>query len=200
MTALPLDEDGVIAELASDELGEQRRRALLSRLREVGTERCVSVLGQNLRSDDPQSQTRAALALGRIGTDAAADALIEALDLDTGPRFTFALKILGDAHAHQARAAFIRVLEERGLELRQGDKRLLIRALARSPHRSAIPALAGVLGDPSRRTRRMASEALAQIKSPESAAALRQAADTVRWPRSREAKKALRSVTEAGDG
>jgi hypothetical protein len=62
------DEQEVIAKLEADGLSKRRRRALLSKLRQVGTERSIDVLRANLRSHDIKSQVRAVFALAHIGT------------------------------------------------------------------------------------------------------------------------------------
>jgi HEAT repeat protein len=73
------DEQVVIAELEADGLSNKQRRALLSKLRQVSTERSIDVLRANLCSKDVKSQVRAVFALAHIGTEQAADALIDSL-------------------------------------------------------------------------------------------------------------------------
>lgn len=195
MTEKTDDEQEVIAALEAGGLSKKRRRALLSRLRQVGTERSIEVLRANLRSTDVKAQVCAVFALAHIGTDEAADALIECLAMKkTGPRFAFALKSLTEGHAARARPAFIRTLEERRHELHQGDKRLLVYALFQNPHRSEVPVLAPLLRERSRETRRMAAVALAQIRASESREALEEAARSLSWLRGLQARRALRSL------
>ena len=160
----------------------------------MGTERSIDVLGANLRSKDVKSQVSAVFALAHIGTEEAADALIDCLAMETGPRFAFALKSLAEDHAARAMPAFIRTLEERYDELDPGDKQLLVYALYQTPHRSQVPALAALLRERSRRTRRMAAVALAQIRAPESREALEEAARSLSWLRGFQARRALRSL------
>lgn len=189
------DEQEVIARLEENGLSKKRRRALLVKLQQVGTERSIEVLRANLQSADVKAQVRAVFALAHIGTDEAADALIECLAMKkTGPRFAFALKSLTEGHAARARPAFIRTLEERRRELRRGDKRLLVYALFQNPHRSEVPVLAALLGERSRETRRMAAVALAQIRASESREALEDAATSLSWLRGLQARRALRSM------
>jgi HEAT repeat protein len=187
-------EQQVIAELEADDLSDSRRRALLSELRQVGTERSIDVLRANLRSTDVKGQVRAVFALAHIGTEQAADALIDSLAVTTGPGFTFAVKSLAEDHAARARPAFVRTLEERHDELRQGDKRVLVWALYQTPHRSEVPVLAALLGERSRETRRMAAVALAQVRAPESREALEDAVKSLSWLRGLQARRALRSL------
>ncbi|HEV3033930.1 MAG TPA: hypothetical protein VGX72_03990 [Solirubrobacteraceae bacterium] len=185
-------EPEVLAKLEADGLSKKRRRALLSKLRQVGTERSIDVLRANLRSQDVKSQVRAVFALAHIGTEEAADALIDSLAVTTGPGFTFAVKSLAEGRAARARPAFVRTLEERHDELRQGDKQVLVWALYQTPHRSEVPVLATLLGERSKSTRRMAAVALAQIKATESREALEEAVKTLSWLRGRQARRALR--------
>lgn len=189
------NEQEIIAELEGDALSKRRRLALLSKLRKIGTERSVGVLRENLRSTNERTQTCAVFALAHIGTDEAADALIECLAMKkTGPRFAFALKSLTEKHAARARPAFVRTLEERRHELRQGDKQLLVYTFFRDPHRSEVPALAALLGERSRKTRRMAAVTLAQIKATEAREALEEAVRSLSWLRGLQARRALRSL------
>lgn len=185
----------IIAALQTPELAVRHRRAMLSELRKVGTGLSIGVLRDALRSTDKQSHVRAVFALAHIGTDEAADALIECLAMKkTGPRFTFALKSLTEDHAARARPAFVRTLEERRGELRQGDKQLLVYALFQTPHRSEVPVLAPLLRERSRETRRMAAVALAEIKATEAREALEEAARSLSWLRGMQARRALRSL------
>lgn len=136
----------------------------------------------------------AVFALAHIGTDEAADALIECLAMKkTGPRFAFALKSLTEGHSARARPAFVRTLEQRGDELHRGDKQLLVYALFQNPHRSEVPVLAPMLRERSRKTRRMAAVALAQIKATEAREALEEAASSLSWLHGLQARRALRS-------
>lgn len=187
-------EQEIIAELEANGLSKKRRRALLLKLQQVGTERSIDVLRANLRSTDVKGRVRAVFALAHIGTEQAADALIDSLAVTTGPGFTFAVKSLAEDHATRARPAFVRTLEERHDELRQGDKQVLVWALYQTPHRSEVPVLAALLGERSRSTRRMAAVALAQIRAPESREALEEAATSLSWLRSLQARRALRSL------
>jgi HEAT repeat protein len=186
-------EQEVIAELEANGLSKKRRRALLSKLREVGTERSIDILRANLWSADVKGHVRAVFALAHIGTEQAADALIDSLAVTTGPGFTFAVKSLAEDYAARARPAFVRALEERHDELRQGDKQVLVWALYQTPHRSEVPVLAALLGERRRSTRRMAAVALAQIRAPESREALEEAVSSLSWLRALQARRALRS-------
>jgi HEAT repeat protein len=194
MTEKADDEQEVIAGLEVDGLSKKRRRALLLKLQQVGTERSVEVLRANLRSADVKAQVRAVFALAHVGTEQAVDALIDSLAVTSGPGFTLAVKSLAGNHALRARPAFVRTLEERSDELRQGDKRVLVWALFQAPHRSEVPVLARLLRERSRETRRMAAVALAQIRAPESREALEEAARSLSWLRGLQARRALRSL------
>ncbi len=186
-------------QLDTNGLSKKRRRALLLKLQKVGTERSIDVLRANLGSADVKGQVRAVFALTHIGTEQAAYALIDSLAVTTGPGFTFAVKSLAENHAARARPAFVRTLEERHDELRQGDKQVLVWALYRTPHRSEVPVLAALLGEQSRRTRRMAAVALAQIRASESREALEGAATSLSWLRGLQARRALRSLRYVSD-
>jgi HEAT repeat protein len=195
MTEKTDHEQEVIAELEADGLSKKRRLELLSKLAQIGTERSIGVLRTNLRSTNERTQVHAVFALAHIGTDEAVEALIECLAMKkTGPRFAFALKSLTEGHAARARPAFIRTLEERRDELRQGGKRLVVYALFQNPHRSEMPVLAPLLRERSRETRRMAAVALAQINAIEAREALEAAARSLSWLRGLQARRALRSL------
>lgn len=97
-----VEEQEVIAALEGNRLSNKRRRALLAKLTQIGTERSISVLGVNLRSKDVKSQVSAVFALAHIGTEEAADALIDCLAMESGPCFAFALKVLAEDHAARA--------------------------------------------------------------------------------------------------
>jgi HEAT repeat protein len=197
MTEKAEDEQEVVAALEANSLPKRQRLALLVKLRKIGTERSIAVLQTNLRSADGRTQAHAVFALAHIGTDEAADALIECLAMKkTGPRFAFAVKSLTEDHAARARPAFVRTLEERQDELRQGDKQLLVYALFQSPHRSEVPVLAPLLRERNRETRRMAAVALAQIKATEAREALEEAARSLPWLRALQARRALRSLQD----
>lgn len=189
-----VNEQEAIAELKAGDLSVRRRRALLSELRQMGTDRSIDILRANLGSTDIKSQVRAVFALAHIGTETAADVLIDSLAVTTGPGFTFAVKSLAESHAARARTAFVRTLEERRDELRQGDKQVLVWALYQMPHRSEVPVLATLLGERSRSTRRMAATALAQIRACESRDALEGAVKSLSWLRGLQARRALRSL------
>jgi HEAT repeat protein len=186
-------EQNLIEALEADELDVRRRRALLSELRKVATDRSISILRANLRHADLRSRMGAVFALSQIDTDDAVDGLIECLDMEAGPPFTFAARELGRLRARRAIPALIRTLEERVSNLAEGDKRVIIYALAQMPHRSAVPVLSTALCGRNARTRRVAAMALAQIRAPESRGALEGAAKSLPWPRNLQAKRALRA-------
>jgi HEAT repeat protein len=197
MVSEKIGEQQIIAELGADGLSKRRRRAQLLKLQQMGTERSIDVLRENLLSTDVKSQVRAVFALAHIGTAQAVDALIDSLAVTTGPGFTFAVKSLAEDHAARARPAFVRMLEERHDELRQGDKQVLVWALYQTPHRSEVPVLAALLGERSRSTRRMAAVALGQIRASESREALEEAVKSLPWLRGLSARRALRSQRNA---
>lgn len=184
-------EDALIDALESPELDTRQRRKLLSGLRPVATERSVDVLRANLRCPDMKCRVRAVLALSRIGTDTAMDALDVSLRNENGPTLTFAVKALGDLRAEHSVPTLIRLLDERGDELDDGDKVVIIDALAKMPHRTAVPVLAAALHD-SLKTRRAAAMALAQIRSVESGAALEDAATSMSRFQGAPVRRALR--------
>jgi HEAT repeat protein len=192
-----IGEQQAIAELEANNLSDSRRRALLSELRQVGTERSIGVLRTNLRSADTRSQVGAVFALARIDTEGATDALIDCLAMETGPRFTFAVKSLAELRASRAIPALIRTLKERRSELDEGDKRLIVFALVQTPHRSEVPVLSATLREGNRRTRRAAAIALTQIRAPESREALEEAVKSLPWLRGLSVRRVLRSQRNA---
>jgi HEAT repeat protein len=191
MSDKPTNEGEIIAELELPDLRPARRRALLTALGRVGTDRSVDILRAYLRSSDDRDQLGAVFALEDIGTPRAVEALIECLEMEPGLRFTVAARSLGNRYAEQAEPAFIKALEDRRLSLDATAKRFVIAGLFKTPHRRQIPVLAALLEDRSRRVRRMAAQALERIRAPEARTALEEAATSQRWPRNANAKRAL---------
>jgi HEAT repeat protein len=174
-------------------VGRRRRRALLAELGKVGGEGSVNVLRANLRSPDLRTRVSALFALVEIGNEKAVDVLIECLRMELGPPFTFAVAELGKLRARRAIPALIETLDRRAEELDEGNKRVIIRALAHMPHRSQVPVLSTALRRGGLRTRRVAAMALVQIRAPESQAALEDAVKSLSWLRARQARRALRA-------
>lgn len=185
-------EKALIDALELPELDTRQRRKLLSGLRAVATERSVDVLRANLRCADMKCRVRAVLALSRIGTEAAVDALDVTLKEESGPPLTFAVKTIADLRAERSVPALIHLLDERRDELDEGDKIVVIDALAKMPHRTAVPVLSATLRDGRRKTRRAAAMALAQIRSAESGAALEEAAASMSRIQGASVRRALR--------
>lgn len=190
-------EEEIVAALQTNNLSIKQRRALVSELRRVGSERSIDVLCDCLRSSDDQLSVRAVFALAHIDTEDAIDALIGSLSMDVTPRLIFAVDSLGKMGARSAIPALIQCLESRGDELRWGEKRVIILALTRMPHRSMVPVLSAALRERHRAVRKAAAWALTEIRAPESRAALEEAAESLSWPRNLQAKRALRA--KAGD-
>lgn len=190
-------EQEIIAELEANNVSDRRRRALLSELREVATERSTDVLQANLQCADVKSRVRAVIALAQIGTDKAVDVLIDSLTMDTGPSFTFAIKALADFRAARAVPALIQTLDERRNELSDADKCLIMYALVQTPHRNEVPVLAATLRERRRSTRRAAAMALTQIRAPESRTALEEAVRSMSWLRGLPVRRALHSMRNA---
>jgi len=187
------DENSIIEELETTDIDIRRRRALVSKLGEVGTNRCVDVLKAALRSADTRTEVRAVFALSHIASPDSFKALIDSITNTHGPAFIFAVRSLAESDPEAARPAFVRTLAERRAQLTDGEKEVLVWALSQSPHRSEIPVLAPLLGEGRRETRRMAAVALAQIRAPEADQALEEAASSLPWLRARQARRALRS-------
>jgi HEAT repeat protein len=186
-----MSEDEAIAELERPEVSIVRRRALLTRLRYVGTAQSVPVLRQCLGSRAIEVATRAVRALEQVGTDDAVDGLIECLEMDTGPRFTFAVVALRRLGSRRAMPALLNCLETRDPELDAGNKHLVILAMGTTPHVSQVPVLSAALTARSYRTRNAAAWALAQIRAPESTAALEAAQRELSWIRARPVRRGL---------
>lgn len=189
----------IIEDLQTESPSVRQRRALLSELRRVGTEVSIGALRHAVRSTDAQSRVRAVFALAHIGTDEAVDALAECLSMEPGPHLTFAADSLGKLGARRSIPALVHCLEARGADLDQSDKRVIIHALARMPHRSEVPVLSAVLRERNRATRRVAAEALAKIRAPEGTAALEDAAETLSWLQGASVRRALRRTGETRD-
>lgn len=182
-----------IGELEASDLEIRRRRVLLSKLKKVGTDSSVPVLRANLHHADLQSRVRAVFALGHVGTDKAIEGLMECVERETGPPFTFAVRELGRLGARRAIPALIGALDGSSKQLSEGDKRVTIYALTQMPHRSEVSVLSAALREGNARTRRAAARALAQIRAPESHVALEQAVQSLSWTRGIQARRALRA-------
>jgi HEAT repeat protein len=189
-----IEEQQAIAGLEADDLGSGERRALLEIIRRVGTDRSIGILRTSLRSTDTRIQVRAVFALAGIGTARAIEALLDCLEMGTGPRFTFAVKSLAELNGPgEVVPALIQTLEKHRVQLSEGDKQLIIFALAQTPHRSEVPVLSTVIRDGNRRTRRMAAMTLILIRAPESREALEEAVESLSWLRGLEVRRVLRS-------
>jgi HEAT repeat protein len=188
-----IDEQQAIAGLEASDLDSSKRRALLEIIRRIGTDRSIGILRTSLRSTDTRIQVRAVFALAGIGTARAIEALLDCLEMGTGPRFTFAVKSLAELNGPEVVPALIQTLERHRVQLSEGDKQLVIFALAQTPHRSEVPVLSAVIRDGSRRTRRMAAMALTRIRTPESREALEEAVESLSWLRGLEVRRVLRS-------
>lgn len=92
-------------------------------------------------------------------------------------RFVFAAHELGRIGNTRVRPTRMRALEQRHEELSDGDKRLLIVALSRMPHRDEVPVLVEMLRGRSRRVR-TAAGVLAEIGARERRGAVRSAKAT----------------------
>jgi HEAT repeat protein len=191
IAGMAASELAILRWLGCDELSVKQRRALLSKLIAAGTERSVPALRVHLRSPDLQCQVRAVFALAHVGSDAAIAALVECLAMETGPRFTFAVRELGRRGGGLATRDLVMTLEGRAHELNNGDKRVIIAALSRAPHRSEVPVLARMLRERNGRTRRAAATVLEEIRAPESRAALLEARNSLSWLRGLPARRAL---------
>jgi HEAT repeat protein len=168
------------------------RRAVLAKLATNATDASLDVLRRSVEDPDLQCQVRAVFALSHLASDGAVDALARCLTLGTGPRFTFAARELGRTGSPRARTALVRALATRADELDNGDKRVLITALSRMPHREEVSVLQKMLYRSGRRVRAAAATVLGQIRAPESADALREAAGSLGWWQRGPIRRALR--------
>jgi HEAT repeat protein len=186
-------EPEILEELESPVTTRAQRRALLSELRGIATEQSLPTLRRQLQRADSQCQARAIFAIADIEGDDATEALGECIATTRGMCFTFAARELGRRGGVRARELLTVTLRERE-ELDSSHKRVLISALSRMPHRSAIPVLAPMLNDPSLRTRSAAATVLGRIRDPDSRVALSEAADSLSWWRGGAARRALRRM------
>ncbi len=182
----------IIAALQSNAVSLKQRRKLLWDLGARPTARSLEVLRENLCSSDARVSVGALLALRRLGSEEAWDAVIECLAMDRSPRLGLAVDMLGKENARKAIPALVECLERRRNELRRGDRRLVAMAFIRMPHRSEVPALARTLRERRPRLRKSAALALMQIRAPESLAALETAASEFSWLRGRTIRHAVR--------
>ncbi|MBA3809994.1 MAG: HEAT repeat domain-containing protein [Solirubrobacterales bacterium] len=192
-------EDEALAQLQRNDLDVRRRRAVISVLGQVGSERSINALRDNLYQNDLKTKVEAVLALARIASDEAVDALSEFLRKHTGPPFALAVNSLRIANAHRVMPTLIEILQERRSELSDGDKRVIIHALAHVPHRSQVPALSAALNERSLLTKRVAAMALSGIRAPESRTALQDAAQSLSWLGGLYARRELRRCQNDDD-
>jgi HEAT repeat protein len=174
-------EDEALVELHRNDLSVRRRRALLLHLADVGSERSVDVLRENLYEADLKIKVGVLSALEKIASDEAVDALSEFVRKQTGPPFALAVSSLRLANPHRAMPKLLEILQERRGELSEGNKQVIIHALAHAPHRSQVPVLSATLKEGSWMTRRVAAMALSRIRAPESRVALQEAAQSLFW-------------------
>jgi HEAT repeat protein len=166
------------------------QRSIIRQLEDRGSDHSVEVLRACAQTEPDKVATAALTALARIGTNRATDVLIENLSSQAGRRLFWAADLLGAVRARRAIPSLVRCLETR--ELHEGDRQIVILALARLPHTSAIPVLSRELLSRNRGTRKASAFALAQIDAPESGAALEAAASQLSWWRGQPVRRALR--------
>lgn len=178
--------------------GDQRRRQLLKMLDRSRDDRAVEVLGRYMRSSDDRESAAAAEALQKLATDNALDALadgvIEAPPLAAG----IAALALSELRGRAALPVILRGYEQRAAGFGRLERWILVQALAKNPHRSAVPALASALHDKDRKIRNAAAAALTRIHTPESRAALVDAATSQSWWFGRYSRKGAR-LTDTGE-
>jgi HEAT repeat protein len=195
----PRREDEIIAALRSEPSSVKRRRELVRDLGRSPTSRSLDVLRENALSSDHKVSVGALFGLRRLGTEEAWDVVIECLAIAPVRHLWLAIDMLGKAGIRSAIPALIQCLDRRREELRRGDRRLIVLAFIRMPHRSEVPVLERTLREPGYRLRDSAAVALAQIRAPESRAALEVAAREFSWLRGRTVRRALRQRRRTDD-
>ena len=188
----PQREDEIIAALQADALSVKQRRRLLRELAQHRRRRSLEVLREHLASENDRIADAALWALHERATEGSVDAIIEALSMPPGPRFTLAVYVLGEARVRRAIPALVDCLERRGEALDEGDRRMVVLTFQRLPHRSEVPVLSRELRTGGPRLRKAAALSLMRIRAPESRAALETAADELSWLRGRSVRRALR--------
>jgi HEAT repeat protein len=186
-------EDVVLARLAEPGLTTKEHRRVTLRLCNVATPASMPMLRELLVCSDAPARLRAVLILAGWENDEATEALISALQSPHSDVVGSAAMKVVKRDARHAVPELVEVLETRGPMLAKGDRRMVVRALALMPHRSAVPALDGALRSPraDQSTRKWAARGLAATCSPDSRAALESAARELGWWRGRWARKML---------
>jgi hypothetical protein len=187
-------ENELLAELGAGRLEHRRRRALLSELRRVVSDRSIGELRRSAEDEDVKTKVAAIAALEALESHEAAVVLGEIVRTQTGPAFTIAARALWTIDARRAMPVFMSALEERCDDLRESDKRVIIHALARAPHLSQIRVLVGALRGRSLLTSRVAAMALSRIRAPESKEALQDAARSLSRLRGLPARRELSRI------
>jgi HEAT repeat protein len=170
---------------------EQRRRA--ARLAVHGTDRDLATLIEGLRSPDREVRVRSAVALGKIATARAIEALVEnlAVSNDASVVMVSARRLcrLGELRAVPALESML--MERVDQLVGSVGKQALVAALAGFAQRSSVPALSARLTDSDSLTRKRAARALGRINYPESRRALELACTASSWWRGRWARREL---------
>ena len=173
-----------LAALGDRALSERQYLDAVRDLRTYGTEASVGALCDALAWTGHKSVTRAAvMALGRIGSPAAIDAIIASLDFcdsDTVFQAAFILRVRDE---RRAIPALVNCAVERGEELGTSTLLGLLRQLCWMPSQASVEPLAPVLRHRSRKIRREAAKAIGVVGDASALAALDAAATDLGWIR-----------------
>jgi HEAT repeat protein len=163
-------------------------------LAKVGTDASVPLLGDALASAHGDIRAVAAIALGRIDTIAAVDALIAGVAAGDSIVVTSAADALGSLRVRRAVPVLIDVLSRprRAGAHAQAANWAVIGALGRMRAPASVDVLANYLVVGDWYERRLAASALDRINSADSRRALEDACERMSWWRGRWARRALK--------
>jgi len=183
-----LSDHEIVKRLREGDLSPQTRQELVA---DLERRRATWALSESLASVDVRVRASALRALARIGTPEAIESISNSLEAGDTTTVGVAADLLWKANARESIPSLVKVLETRQ-DLGSGGRDMVIFALGRMPHRSAVPALSAALMDECPSTRRFAARALAGIRTPEAGAALDDAVSSLSWYEGRRTRRALR--------
>jgi HEAT repeat protein len=185
-------EAALLAALEDETLRPKRRIDLLLELTPVATGLSVPKMERLLDATDLRIRVGALHVLQRIGTPDAVDVMVAVLDRGDSSTVGWASHCLTTDNAPgNDTPALLECLVARGDALSGTGKALLIHAIGRQGNRDAVPAVAALLNDRERTTRRAAARELARLGGDAGRRALEDAVATQSWWRSRYAREAL---------
>jgi HEAT repeat protein len=181
-------ETQAIAALANPALSERRHLDAVSTLMTYGTDQSVGSLREALAwTDHMRVRHAAVMALGRIGSPSAVDAIIASLAFCDAISASRAARVLRVRNERRAVPALVAGVVERGEELGAGASETILRQLCFMPSPETVEVVAPLLCHRNRKIRRQAADAIGAVGGTAALAALEAAAADLGWLRGRRA-------------